>query len=294
MQRLAQPEPRHDVPRHRGRRGGGRRHDRRGAEPARRVREPEVLGPEVMPPLGHAVRLVDDEEADLRLPDALQEAGRGEPLRRDVEDPHAARRRPPSTARRLVAASCWALTSATRPGAIRSSASTWSCISETSGETTSVRSRPHQRRQLVTERLARAGGHHHQDVAAVARGDHRLALAAAGSRRSRTARCSAASGSDDAATGHARDAPVGLPQVQRRLRRRGRILEPGEGHRTGDHSRRSGRPSAPPQRSCRVTAKRGEREVPDAEVLVGHGGDVGRVRHRRSCPTRAGSPAPAR
>jgi len=43
-------------------------------------------------------------------------------------------------ARRLVAESCWAFTSATRPGAIRSSASTWSCISETSGDTTIVRS----------------------------------------------------------------------------------------------------------------------------------------------------------
>ena len=33
-------------------------------EPARRVGEPEVLGPEVVPPLGHAVRLVDDEQPD--------------------------------------------------------------------------------------------------------------------------------------------------------------------------------------------------------------------------------------
>ena len=46
-----------------------------------------------------------------------------------------------STARRFVAESCWALTSATRPGATRSSAWTWSCISDTSGDTTSVRSR---------------------------------------------------------------------------------------------------------------------------------------------------------
>ena len=43
-------------------------------------------------------------------------------------------------AARLAAGSCWALTNAARPGAARSSASTWSCISETSGETTTVRS----------------------------------------------------------------------------------------------------------------------------------------------------------
>ena len=45
-----------------------------------------------------------------------------------------------STASRFVVESCCALTSATRPGATRSSASTWSCIKDTSGDTTSVRS----------------------------------------------------------------------------------------------------------------------------------------------------------
>ena len=58
------------------------------AEPARRVGEPEVVGPEVVPPLRDAVRLVDHEQADPRLPDALEEAGRGEALGRDVEQPH--------------------------------------------------------------------------------------------------------------------------------------------------------------------------------------------------------------
>ena len=62
--------------------------DRLGAEPARRVGEPEVVRAEVVPPLGHAVRLVDHEQPDLRLADALQEPGRGEPLGRDVEQPH--------------------------------------------------------------------------------------------------------------------------------------------------------------------------------------------------------------
>ena len=37
----------------------------------------------------------------------------------------------------------------------------------------------HQRRQLIAERLARAGGHHHQRVAAVQRSGHRLLLAGA-------------------------------------------------------------------------------------------------------------------
>ena len=47
--------------------------------------------------------------------------------------------------------------------------------------------RPHQRRQLVTERLARAGGHHHQDVATGAGRLDRLALPAAGTPGTRRA-----------------------------------------------------------------------------------------------------------
>ena len=126
--------------RHLRRRGGGRRHDRLRPEPARRVGEPEVVRPEVVPPLGHAVRLVDHEQADVGAAQALEEAGRGEALRRDVEQPQVAGGRLLDRPRGSSAASCCALTSPTRPGATRSSASTWSCISDTSGETTSVRS----------------------------------------------------------------------------------------------------------------------------------------------------------
>ena len=108
-------------------------------EPARRVREPEVVRPEVVPPLGHAVRLVDHEQADPRLSQPFQEAGRGEPLRRDVQQPHTARdgavHGPPVRRRVLLA-----VDHGDAAGRDRSSASTWSCINDTSGETTSVRS----------------------------------------------------------------------------------------------------------------------------------------------------------
>ena len=137
---IAEPEAGDDVVRHLGRRGRRRGDDRLGAEPARGVGEPEVVRPEVVPPLGDAVRLVDDEQAR-RAPGG---SGRGSRARRSAR----ARRRAGARARTprgraprgSSAASCCALTIATLPGATRSSASTWSCISETSGETTIVRS----------------------------------------------------------------------------------------------------------------------------------------------------------
>ena len=83
--RVAQPEALGDVV---GdlRRGGRRRgDDRLGLQPARRVGEAEVVGPEVVAPLRDAVRLVDDEQADLDVLHRLQERRRGEALGRDVE-----------------------------------------------------------------------------------------------------------------------------------------------------------------------------------------------------------------
>ena len=62
-------------------------------EPARGVGEPEVVGPEVVPPLRDAVRLVDHEQADVGAAQALEEARRGEALGRDVEQPHVPGRR---------------------------------------------------------------------------------------------------------------------------------------------------------------------------------------------------------
>ena len=85
---------------------GGRigRRRQRDARDAREVggdgRELAIFRPEVMPPLRDAVRLVDGEEADVRILQHLLEARRHQPLRRHVEQlqpvraqvvPHGAR-----------------------------------------------------------------------------------------------------------------------------------------------------------------------------------------------------------
>ena len=144
------------------------------AEPARGVGEPEVVGPEVVAPLRDAVRLVDDEEPDLRLPDPLEEAGRGEALGRDVEQPRAPGRPRGRAPRRFAAASCCALTSATLPGrdALQRLDLVLHQRDERRDDEREVRA--HERGQLVAERLARAGGHDDEHVAARERRLHRL------------------------------------------------------------------------------------------------------------------------
>ncbi len=174
--RLAQPEARDDVVRHLRRGGRGRGDDRPGAEPARGVGQAEVVGPEVVPPLRDAVRLVDDEQADPRLPDPLQEAGRREPLRRHVEQPRAAGHRAVDSravGRRVL------LGVDERHHAGRHALERLDLVLHQRDQRRHDQRQvgSHQRGQLVAERLARAGRHHDQHVAAGERRLDRLALA---------------------------------------------------------------------------------------------------------------------
>ena len=73
-----------------GRGGGRERQHALGAELARPRGQLEVVGPEVVPPLGDAVRLVDREQRDRRLGELGEEALVVEPLGRDVEELQAA------------------------------------------------------------------------------------------------------------------------------------------------------------------------------------------------------------
>lgn len=60
---VAHPEVPHDVVPDRPARGGGERERRWVAEAFDDLPEPDVVGPEVVPPRGNAMRLVDDEQA---------------------------------------------------------------------------------------------------------------------------------------------------------------------------------------------------------------------------------------
>ena len=135
----------------------------------------QVVGPEVVPPLRDAVRLVDREQVDPPLRERVEEDGRGEALRRAVDDPRLAaadlrraRARAASSLipEEIIATGC--------PAAV--SRRHWSFISAISGLTTIVRSSRRQPRQLVAEALAAAGRHHDQRVAPLQRRLDRLAL----------------------------------------------------------------------------------------------------------------------
>ncbi len=72
-----------------------RRHPEDGgpAELVERAADEEVVGPEVVAPHAHAVHLVDHDEPDVDAGDRVEEVPLAQPLRRDVEQPVAARRR---------------------------------------------------------------------------------------------------------------------------------------------------------------------------------------------------------
>ena len=85
-QRLAHLEALRDLDRDRHRRRRRAGHHRRPAEPLGDLRQPQVVGAEVVAPLGDAVGLVDRQQVDLALPDRVEEGPRGEALRRAVDD----------------------------------------------------------------------------------------------------------------------------------------------------------------------------------------------------------------
>ena len=176
--RVAQPQARDDVGRHLRRRRGGGGDDRLRPQPARGVGEAEVVGAEVVAPLRHAVRLVDHEQPDVRAAQALEEARRGEPLGRDVEQPHVPGHRLLDRApvRRGVA-----LGVDERDAAGRHALERLDLVLHQRHQRRDHQRevRAHQRGQLVAERLARAGRHHHEHVAIRERGADRLGLAAA-------------------------------------------------------------------------------------------------------------------
>ena len=124
------------------------------------VAEAEVVGPEVVAPLADAVRLVDDEQPDVRLAQPLDEPRGAEALRRHVEHLRAAVERAPQ---RLVVVGAVALGVDQLGAAVEAA----DLVDHQRDQRRDDHRQPvvAQRRQLVADRLARAGRHHQQHVA---------------------------------------------------------------------------------------------------------------------------------
>jgi hypothetical protein len=159
---------------------GGRRgeRDHRRARELAQLGELHVLGPEVVAPLRHAVRLVDRVERDARALEHAPEARQRRALRRDVEELELAAQE----ARDRVALRRGVLLAVQRRDARTARRERAHLIAHQRDQRRDDDRRAltaparHERGHLITQRLARARRLEHHHVAPRERGVHRLRL----------------------------------------------------------------------------------------------------------------------
>ena len=127
-------------------------------------RQLDVLGPEVVAPLRHAVRFVDGEQGDLRRLEQLQAARRHQALGRDVDQVDLAGAHQPLDAHRLFER----LGRVEEGGAHADFGQRVDLVLHQRDQRRDDHADAvaQQRRDLVAQRLAAAGRHQHQRVAA--------------------------------------------------------------------------------------------------------------------------------
>ena len=137
-------------------------------------RELRVFGPEVMPPHGHAVRLVNCKKRDLKLREHLEHALHQKPLGRHIEDVHLAVPKAPPHIGRIPRGErgvekCRAHAELLERAHL---------IGHQSDERRddNGNSRPHQRRNLVAKALSTAGRHEHERITALSHMLHNVQL----------------------------------------------------------------------------------------------------------------------
>jgi hypothetical protein len=131
----AEPEACEDLVSHDGRGGGGTGHHACVGQIGHQVAELEVVRPEVVSPLGNTVRFVDRDQRTVDVAHQRAEPGKGESLGGNVGDLEFSARQRRDALAQFVAVERG---EEGRPHAARRERATWSCISDTSGDTTSV------------------------------------------------------------------------------------------------------------------------------------------------------------
>jgi hypothetical protein len=162
---MLQVEDAHDILA--GLRIGGRRqrHQRHTREAPAQCAELHVLGPEVVPPLRHAVRLVDGEQRDPEAVEPRQERVAHQRLGRDVQEVQLARVQPCERAPRVRRLQRRVVEG--RLDAVRHEGVDLVLHERDQGRDDDRGARAMQCGHLVTERLAAAGGHEDEGVLAV-------------------------------------------------------------------------------------------------------------------------------
>ena len=159
-----QVEPLGDLGPRRRSRGSGQRDPRYLGPPFVQRGQLQVVGAEVMAPLGHAVRLVDREQRDRAALQHPQGRLGAEAFRREVEQV-----KPPAQERRLhLAPLARFLRGVDEPGPHAECPQRVDLVLHQRDQRRDnhTGAGPQQRRDLVAQRLAAAGRHEHQGVAA--------------------------------------------------------------------------------------------------------------------------------
>ena len=144
--------------------GRGGESDARHAGPALvQHRQPQVIGPEVVAPLRHAVRLVDGEQGDARVVEQPLRLGHEESLGREIEQVELAREEGLLGGRPLVGQ----LRRVEEAGAHAEGREGVHLVGHERDERRDddARPLPHERRHLVAQRFAATGRHENESVA---------------------------------------------------------------------------------------------------------------------------------
>ena len=142
--------------------GGGERHEGDFGQFLAQRAEGQVVGPELVSPLGDAVRLVHRHEADPEAAEEAREAGQGDALGRDVEQLEVA----PERAAPHLAGLLRGHRAVQAAGGDAAGAERVHLVLHQRDQRRDDQRQPvaGERRKLVAERLPAAGGHEHHRV----------------------------------------------------------------------------------------------------------------------------------
>ena len=176
LRRRTPEQPGHDLVPGLGVGGGGKRRQRH-AQRLPQLAHAQVVGPEVVPPLADAMRLVHGDGGDAGAAQHRHRRPRGEPLGRHVEDLQRPLTQPGEDGVRLGLGVARGQRAGRHPRLAQ--AAHLVAHQRDEGRDDHGHALAHQRRQLVAERLAAARGHDRQHVAARGHGLDDLLLAGA-------------------------------------------------------------------------------------------------------------------